>query len=319
MERPRKQHDGEVSISRRQLLTASATLVAAGSVPDSASGRTRSGEARRVLRIGHLTDVHVQPERAAREGFAAALHHLQNQTDKPDLVLFGGDNVMNVDKPEEAERAGVQLSLWKSTLKNELDLPYHVCIGNHDVLRMDPVDGKQWAVDVYELPGRYYQYDQAGWRFIVLDSTRPGHGGYKGGLDDEQLEWLTGVLQATPATMPVLLLSHIPVLAACAYFDGENEETGDWVVPGAWMHLDARRIKDLFAQHPNVKLCLSGHIHLVDQVLYNSTWYCCNGAVSGGWWKGPNQECQTGYGLVDLYDDGSFRNQYVTFPWIPRE
>ena len=84
------------------------------------------------------------------------------------------------------------------------------------------------------------------------------------------------------------------------------------------MHIDARRIKDLFAKHPNVRLCLSGHEHLVDQVTYNTTTYCCNGAVSGAWWKGSYHECAPGYGLIDLYDDGSFYNQYVVHGWQPK-
>jgi len=53
------------------------------------------------------------------------------------------------------------------------------------------------------------------------------------------------------------------------------------------MHVDAAKIKDLFAKHKNVKLCLSGHLHLVDRVDYNGVTYLCDGAVCGGWWKGP--------------------------------
>jgi hypothetical protein len=58
-------------------------------------------------------------------------------------------------------------------------------------------------------------------------------------------------------------------------------------------------------------------LHLVDKVLYNGVTYCCNGAVCAGWWKGDNQECDEGYGIVDLYDDGSIRNEYVSFGWRP--
>jgi 3',5'-cyclic-AMP phosphodiesterase len=67
-------------------------------------------------------------------------------------------------------------------------------------------------------------------------------------------------------------------------FDGDNEKSGDWVIPGAWVHIDARRIVELFHQHKNVKLCLSGHIHLFDRVLYNGVTYICDGAVCGRWW-----------------------------------
>jgi 3',5'-cyclic AMP phosphodiesterase CpdA len=274
---------------------------------------------RRVVRFAHMTDTHVQPEREAGAGFAAALHRVQCLADKPDFVFFGGDNVMNVDGSKGADRAAVQLDVWNHALRNELSLPYYHCIGNHDVLRMHPVDGKKWAADAFGLEHRYYAFERAGWKFIVLDSTSPEGGGYKGRLDEAQFEWLGGELAATPAATPVIVIGHIPILAACAYFDGDNEKSGDWRVPGAWMHIDARRIKDLFLRHPNVRLCLSGHIHLVDQVLYHGVTYCCNGAVSGGWWGGPCQEFQNGFGVVDLYDDGSFRNEYVTYEWTARD
>jgi Icc protein len=307
------------AVSRRDLLAASAALGAGALLPGAACAAAPAKKGRRVLRIAHLTDTHVQPERDAGEGLATALHHVQDQPDRPDLVFFGGDNVMNVDGSDGAKRADVQLKTWNDALRNELSLPYRTCIGNHDVLRMHRTDGKKWAMDAYELDARHYHFDQAGWRFIVLDSTSPEGGGYKGRLDGEQLEWLGGVLKKTPASMPILILSHIPLIAACAYFDGDNETSGNWVVPGAWMHLDARRIKDMFRRHPNVKACLSGHIHLADQVVYNDVLYCCNGAVSGGWWGGPYQECNNGYGIVDLYDDGTVRNQYVNYPWTPRD
>lgn len=304
-------------LSRRAVLGASAVALAGAVVPVAAQS-TRPA-AKRSLRIAHLTDVHVQPERAAGEGFATAMRHVQSRADRPDLVLFGGDNVMNVDGSEGADRASVQLKTWNDAVRNELSIPHRACIGNHDVLRMRQDEGKKWAVDAYGLPGRHYHFDHGGWRIVALDSTTPSSGGYKGRLDDEQFEWLSGLLADTPRGTNVLVLSHIPIIAACAYFDGNNEKTGDWVVPGAWMHTDARRIKDLFLKHPNVRACVSGHIHLIDQVQYNGVWYFCNGAVSGGWWKGPNQECQTGYGLLDLYEDGRVVNEYVEYAWTPRE
>lgn len=311
-------------LSRRDMLRRSSLLVAAGGSASLLAGPSSGGmapppNARRVLRLAHLTDAHVQPEREAGLGFATAIRHMQSRQDPPQMVLFGGDNVMNVDSAEGAARAKTQLAIWNKALKDELSVPHRTCIGNHDVLNLDPVDGKKWAVEALEIPARHYHFDQAGWRFIVLDSTSPEGGGYKGRIDDEQFEWLEGLLQATPGATPVLILSHIPIMAVCAYFDGNNEKTGNWVVPGSWMHIDARRLKDLFARHANVRVCLSGHVHLVDQVMYHGVWYCCNGAVSGAWWGGAYHECNTGYGLVDLYDDGSFRNECITYSWTPRD
>ncbi|MFG0252865.1 MAG: metallophosphoesterase family protein, partial [Phycisphaerales bacterium JB038] len=249
-----------IRTTRREVLRGGAAAALLGSVavaPALATAAVAKAKRRRVLRLAHLTDAHVQEARGGGEGLAACLHHAQDQPDKPGLIVFGGDNVMNVDSRDGSKTAKEQLAVFHKAVREACDLPYRITIGNHDVLRMHPVEGKKWAVDAYGLPDRFYRFDQAGWRFVVLDSTTPTGGGYKGRLDDLQFEWLAGVLAATPATMPICLISHIPILAVCPFLDGNNEETGDWRVPGAWMHIDARRLKDLFHRHPNVKLSLS--------------------------------------------------------------
>ena len=126
---------------------------------------------KRVLRIAHLTDVHVQSERQAAVGFATAMRHVQELADTPQLVLFGGDNLMNVDSADGAARADQQLATWRKALKDELSLPFRTCVGNHDILKLQQVEGKKWAVDALEIPARYYTFDQAGWRFVVLEGA----------------------------------------------------------------------------------------------------------------------------------------------------
>jgi len=281
---------------------------------------------KRVLRIAHLTDIHVQPELQAAEGMAACLRHVQSHADKPDLILFGGDCVMD-SFGQTRERTKTQWDVWQRVLKAECSLPWEGCIGNHDVwgwnleaskARADEMDyGKAWATDLLKLGKRYRSFAKAGWKMIVLDSTHVGRkpGTYTARLDEEQFAWLVGELKATPATTPILILSHIPIFSACPFFDGNNEITGDWRVPGAWMHIDARRLTKLFHERGNVKVCLSGHVHLQDEVRYLGTRYFCNGAVSGGWWKGSYQQFAPGYALVDLYADGSASNDFVNFGW----
>jgi 3',5'-cyclic-AMP phosphodiesterase len=68
-----------------------------------------------------------------------------------------------------------------------------------------------------------------------------------------------------------------------------------------------------------VPLLLSGHIHLVDRVSYLGKTYVCDGAVCGNWWRGPCQQFAEGYGVVDLWPDGTFEHQYVTYGWKARE
>lgn len=239
------------------------------------------------------------------------------------MFFFGGDVVMD-SLAVDRSRLDAQWSIFQDVVRTNLATPAEYCLGNHDVwgwgerakYQNEPQFGKPYALDRFELQKPYRSFDRAGWHFVFLDSTYPLEGdGYTARLDDEQFEWLADDLAATDK--PVLIFSHIPILAACAYFHGDNESTGNWRVPGAWMHLDARRIKDLFLKHSNVKLCASGHMHLRDHVQYNGVDYVCNGAVCGNWWHGPFQECPSGYALIDLFEDGTFQNAYIDYGWQP--
>jgi len=307
-------------LTRRGLLAATATTgIAAATAPLALANPAR----KRALRIAHLTDIHVQPERRAGEGMQACLDHVEALKDKPDVIFTGGDQIMDA-MGATFDRTKVQWDLHRKVLADNTGIPMRHCVGNHDVWGWakkegDPANtealrGKAWTCEMLEIPKPYYSFDQAGWHFVVLDSTFPKGNGYTAKLDDEQFEWLGDDLTKSKGK-PTLILSHIPIIAFCPFFDGDNEKSGDWQVPGAWMHIDARKIKDLFKQHPHVKVAISGHIHLVDRVDYCGVTYFCNGAVSGGWWNGAYQECNPGYALVDLYDDGSFENQYVEFGW----
>ena len=184
-------------------------------------------------------------------------------------------------------------------------------------MTLDQGYGKRWTMEVFDLASPYYVVDRGGWRIIVLDSTHPveGGGGYTARLDQAQFEWLERTLASTPSDRPVLVASHIPILAACTFLDGDNEQSGDWRVPGAWMHIDARRIKDLFHRHPGVRLCVSGHVHLADVVQYLGVTYACNHAVCGAWWDGPRDEFPPAYAIIDLYSDGTFTNRIVDWGW----
>ncbi len=315
-------------LTRRDLLKAGAGLslgLTLGGLETAHAGVARAPAAgKRVLRIAHMTDVHIQPEKRAGQGMVAALHHVQSQKDRPDIIFNGGDSIMDALEADKA-RAKLQWDLWNKVLKDECSLPVEHCIGNHDVWGWakkqsgctgnEDLYGKKWAVDEFNISNRFRSFDRAGWHFIVLDSTHPHQDSYMARLDEEQFEWLEDDLRKTGVKTPVLVLSHIPILSACVIYPGNLESEGRYNMPPGWIHLDSRRIKNLFARHPNVKVCLSGHLHLVERVEYNGVTYLCDGAVCGGWWDGPHQEWSEGYALVDLYDDGRVDRQYVTYGW----
>lgn len=278
---------------------------------------------KRSLRIAHLTDIHVQPELGAPKGMEACLAHAQGQTDKPDLIFTGGDLIMDSLAADE-DRVKVEWDVFTSVLKANLEIPVEHTIGNHDVFgwsnrskyEKHPRYGKAWACDILELEKPYRSFDKGGWNIIVLDSVFPAKdSGYTARLDDEQFEWLADDLENTPKDTPILVMSHIPIIAVSPMLFGQYEKTGNWVVPGALLHIDARRIKDLFKKYPNVKLCVSGHEHMMDHIVYLGVTYCSNPAVSGGWWRGNFHEFTYGYTMIDLFDDGSFENTFVPYGW----
>ncbi|MBK9483903.1 MAG: hypothetical protein IPO01_01380 [Chitinophagaceae bacterium] len=88
---------------------------------------------------------------------------------------------------------------------------------------------------------------------------------------------------------------------------------GDWKLSRALLHTDARKIKALFKQYTNIKTCLSGHIHLQDEVNYLGIKYYCNGAISGNWWGGAFQDFAPAYALFDFYSDGTVERKMIEY------
>ena len=316
------------SVSRRGFLATTGAGLIASAFPGWARGAAEPAGRTRTVRFAYLTDTHVYEQRNAPAGFTATLRHVQNRDDKPAFILTGGDHVME-SYGANAESAQRQWDIFHRVYEQECSLPLYGTIGNHDTWGWnrqksgttgeEPHWGKDRAVYDLKLPNRYYAFNEGGWRFIVLDGTQEDTPtSYYAGLDPEQFDWLSNELKKTPKDTPVIVSTHEPILSAAAFFGSNSQKEGHWNFPRQRMILDAREIKDLFLGHPNVKLCLSGHLHLCDRVEYLGVTYICAGAVSGGWWNGNHQECEEGYGLIDLYDDGTFDYRYVPSGWTPK-
>lgn len=329
-----------VRLSRRGVLGAGAMAAAGLVLPrsvahaQSATGGavTAGAERKRVIRIAHITDTHIMPDLRAPEGVAACFEHIRGQKDV-DLVMHGGDIVFD-SMDQSLDRTKELWSLWQKVMGDSWKGRTRYCLGNHDIWGWnkdkskttgeEPGWGKQLALDTLGVrgaapKGAYYSFDEVGtgggaWHVIVLDTVRSEPNGYYAGLDDAQFEWLKGDLSLN-RMYPTLILSHIPIFTATVLdrdlFGDERERR----VHRSLMCTDYGRIKKLFLENPQVKLCISGHMHLIDRVEYNGVTYCCNGAASAAWWKGPHKECREGYTLVDLYSDGTFENRYVEYGW----
>ncbi|MBU6413989.1 MAG: metallophosphoesterase [Planctomycetes bacterium] len=299
---------------------------------DVPGGATR----KRVLRVAHLTDMHVQPELGANEGLIACLRHLANQKDKPDLVLTGGDHVMDIFDTGR-ERAVELTSLYHKIMQDECGSKVHSCIGNHDIWGWGKKKsgtkgdedkwGKKWSTELLRLNDRYYTFDQSGWRFFVIDSVHPDGEGYTALLDEAQMGWLKDQFKALPVGMPALVLSHIPIMSIASFEGtGDPQKNKEYKISGSKIHRDWNQLGIAFRETharcgtgAGVRACLSGHLHQVDRVDYNGVSYLCNGAVSGAWWKGKNGECDNGYAMLNLFSDGTIEREYVTYGWVPRK
>lgn len=295
-------------MQRRELLkklsiAAGAIAVSGGSV----SAEEQRSKKKRVLRIAHITDVHIRPEHDAPNRFRKCVEEIKKY--RIDFFLNGGDTIYAADYNHiTRDRVNEQWKIWEGCRNEIKEYEVHSCLGNHDMWwaapdKQDAMYGKDHVVKRLGTPHRFYSFDKKGWHFIILDSNNKN----AGSLDDEQRRWLEEDLAKLPTGTPVICLSHYPILAVCTILDGGN-------------HTDSKYISDLFYKHRDKKItCLSGHIHLQDTAEYNGVHYFCNGALSGFWWENGDKDSagkyyykQTapGYAIVDLFEDGTVDNKY---------
>ncbi|MEO7923757.1 MAG: metallophosphoesterase [Chitinophagaceae bacterium] len=306
-------------MKRKAFLQRSAIVIGSSLLPSLSFAEEKK---KKSLRFAHLTDIHVKPGTIPETGMAKALQHVQKQ-DKIDFIINGGDSIMDALEADK-QKTQIQWDLFKTLLQKENSLPIYHTIGNHDIWgwflktnkpENDRLYGKIWAVETLGMSNRYYSFDKGGWHFIVLDSTQLNPaGGYIGKLDTEQLDWLQQELQKVSPEKFICIVSHIPILSICSgLFFNKTEANGDLLIKRNLMHTDFLALKKIFSKYPNIKICISGHIHLQDEVDYLGIKYYCNGAVSGNWWNGSYQEFAPAYAVMELFDDGSSKRTMMKY------
>src|SRR6266496_303325 len=99
--------------SRRSVIKAG---IAGGVILAARPTLGRDEAPRHGLRVAHLTDMHVQPELRAGEGYAAALESLKKLDPQPSFIITGGDHVMDV-LGQSRKRAELQWDLYERVLE----------------------------------------------------------------------------------------------------------------------------------------------------------------------------------------------------------
>lgn len=300
--------DKEYGLRRREFVKG-ITLAGIGSLFTGAisAQKTSGPKLKRLLRIAHITDVHLSSDNNAPQRFTSCLEDIERH--QVDFFLNGGDSIMAADYDSITRQQVIDMwDLWRDSLDKFQEVKMYSCLGNHDMWwaapnKKDPMYGKQFAMEQLNMPSPYYSFDKAGWHFIVLDSNNDGGGA----LGQEQLQWLTDDLAGLAPETPVLVMSHYPILSVGTHAVGGN-------------HKDALPITKVFYLHRDKNIhCISGHVHLLDRATYNNVQYYCNGSVSGFWWgEGDEQsagkywyhETPPGYAILDLFEDGSIQNSY---------
>jgi 3',5'-cyclic AMP phosphodiesterase CpdA len=304
---------------RRKFLQNISVLSAAASLP--LQGLAGAGKNKKKFTMAFMSDIHVKPSEVAEAGMSKMLRNINQLKQTPDFIINGGDSIMDALAANK-EKTRIQWELFNKILAAENKLPVKHCMGNHDIwgwhlkedIKADPLYGKAWWLKETGYTKTYYSFIHRNWHFIVLDSTQENtDGGYIALLDNDQYNWLETELNNNKEKF-ICIVSHIPIMSFCsAMFFKDMLPNGDWKLSRALLHTDARKIKALFKQHTNIKTCLSGHIHLQDEVNYLGIKYYCNGAVSGNWWNGAFQDFAPAYALFDFNNDGTVERRIIEY------
>ena len=164
---------------------------------------------------------------------------------------------------------------------NNFGIPAYHTMGNHDFDFLEPED----ALRMYGIPNGYYSFHVNGWHFIVLDGNyfKNEDGSYEHYdcgqyfyhdlpyLTPKQLSWLEEELKTSDE--PAVMFSH----QALFDYAGGIKDLPEF----------ERIIKEAKARGKEIRMCLSGHMHLDDLDLVDGTYYH-NVASLFGFWVGEN-------------------------------
>ena len=260
-----------------------------------------------------LTDIHVQPELNATDGFKLAIASVNSL--KPDFVITGGDLIMDA-MGQTYGRADSLYNLYNKTIK-DFSVPVYNTMGNHENFGFYESSGVDSTHSLYgdkfymdRIGNRYLAFDHKGWRFYILDSIdEKEEGGYYGYIDEEQIEWLKKDLSGVDKETPICISVHIPFITVTTQL---NQGSTAQNSPGLVI-TNSKEVLDLFADH-NIKLVLQGHLHVYEDLYINDIHFITGGAVCANWWKGPRGEMEEGYLMVKVNGD-KISSEYIDYGW----
>lgn len=262
-----------------------------------------------------ITDIHIQPERNAIEGFKKAIEEINKIN--PDIVITGGDLIYDA-LGVSFERTDSLFNLYNEIVKL-INAPVYNTIGNHEIFGWYEKSGvsgdhPEFGKKMYEnrIGKTYYSFEHKGIKFFILDSIEevPEGGKYFGFINDEQMEWLRNELTSTDVSKPIIISTHIPFITTFSQIKaGSQKENERGLVVE-----NSKEVLDLFASH-NLKLVLQGHLHFFEDLnIQNKVRFITAGAVSARWWRGSNFGMEEGFLIVKIKDD-TIITEYFDYGW----
>lgn len=245
----------------------------------------------------HITDLHFMDTaicNARMPVFKASL-----QSKQFECIFNTGDSI---------ENSASYVSIYDA-FKSGITQPIYAVRGNHDYGATNAQLG---------ITANYYFADiGAKWRIITLYSQ--GGGNYS--LGATQTAWLSALLASTPTDRNICILIHVPVVSVAAMMYYVHEYNLNPVTSSVWNptvdhHRDILGIVELFRQYPKVKVVLSGHEHIWDDVTYLGVRYLCGGAVSANWWRDTSYQIyysKAGYSIIQFFDDGTVSREIIYY------
>jgi len=259
------------------------------------------------------TDIHVQPERNAIQGFTQAIDTINKL--QPAFVITGGDLVFDV-LGQTYERADSLYNLYQDVI-NKFEMPVHNTMGNHEIYGIYKKSGAdslhpEYGEKMFEkrLGKSYYSFEHGSWKFMILNSIEDTkRDKYIGLVDEKQIEWIKNELAATDSSTPIVISTHIPFITAFMQkYSGSTAANDSGLVV-----VNSKEVLDLFKGY-NLKLVLQGHLHTVEDIFIDGIHFITGGAVSAAWWTGPHKGFEEGFMLITMKGE-DFDWKYVDYGW----
>lgn len=260
-----------------------------------------------------ITDIHLQPELNAVEGFLQAIDTINDL--KPDFVITGGDLVMDA-LAQRYSRADSLYTLYQETVKS-LEMPVYNTMGNHEIYGIYSRSGADpghpdYGEKMFEnrIGESYYSFNYMGWKFMIINSVEDAKNNhYIGLIDGKQIEWIKEELKNTDSETPIVISTHIPFITV------NSQKYQGTTIPNdsSLVIINGKEVIDLFQDH-NLKLVLQGHLHLVEDIYIDDIHFITGGAVAAAWWTGPYRDDEEGFILVKVKGN-EFDWEYIDYKW----